>query len=78
MPVPRLYAYLVRKCRVDVMIVRRGDVAAGMDFAASFAALPDACGSFRSSFFAGNTRPAVYNKLPHGVAVAMPAIWRMP
>ena len=74
MPVPRLYAYLVRKCRVDVMIARRGDIAAGMDFAVSFAALPDACGPFRSSFLADNTSPSVYNKLPHGVAVAQPAI----
>ena len=74
MPVPRLYECHVRKCRVDVMIVRRGDVAAGMDFAVSFAAHPDACGLFRSSFLADNTSPAVYNKLPHGVAVAQPAI----
>lgn len=40
MPVPRLYACLVRKCRVDVMIARRGDIAAGMDFAASFTGIP--------------------------------------
>lgn len=60
------------------MIVRRVDIAAGMDFAVSFASLSDAYGPFRSSFLAGNTRPAVYNKLPHGVAVAQSAIWRMP